>query len=98
MGTLIDLGSDITAPLPPQSTPEGQDIVSQLKDLGITGGQTGPQQSAAPPAAVEQSHDEFDMFAKSRTAYADTTGYVSLDYCMDANSPLSLLGALRTKT
>ena len=97
VGTLIDLGSDITAPLPPQSTPEGQDIVSQLKDLGITGGQSGPQQSAA-PAAVEQSHDEFDMFAKSRTAYAGPTGYVSLDYCMDihANS-LSLLGALRTK-
>jgi hypothetical protein len=89
VGTLIDLGSDITAPLPPQSTPEGQDIVSQLKDLGITGGQSGPQQSAA-PAAVEQSHDEFDMFAKSRTAYAGPTGGSTYeDLRVDQNQSLT---------
>ena len=71
VGTLIDLGTVITAPQPP---PGGQDIVSQLAELGVAGGQSGPQQSTGPPD-VEQSHDEFDMFAKSRTAYADTAGY-----------------------
>ena len=72
VGTLIDLGSEITAPQP---APTGQqDIVSQLADMGVTGGQAPPTQSAGPE--VEQSHDEFDMFAKSRTAYAGNTGYV----------------------
>ena len=70
MGTLIDLGSDITAPVPPPST-EGTDIVSQLADMGISGSQAPPP-PAVPP--LEQSTDEFDMFAQSRTAYADSAG------------------------
>lgn len=70
VGTLIDLGTDITTPVPPQTTPEGPDIVTQLAEMGISGGsQPTP---AVPP--LEQSTDEFDMFAKSRTAYAGTTG------------------------
>ena len=73
VGTLIDLGSDITAPLTSQLPPGGQDIVTQLADMGVTGGQAPPSQSGA--LSVEQSHDEFDMFAKSRTAYAGSTGY-----------------------
>ena len=75
MGPLIDLGSDITTPLPPQ-TSGGTDIVSQLADMGITGGPAPPStQSTVPP--LEQSSDEFDMFAKSRTAYAGNTGYTA---------------------
>lgn len=56
--------------MPPQTTPGGPDIVTQLAEMGISGGsQPTP---AVPP--LEQSTDEFDMFAKSRTAYAGTTG------------------------
>ena len=74
VGTLIDLGSDLTTPLPPQTSGAGGgvDIISQLADMGITGAQAPPTQPAVPP--VEQSSDEFDMFAKSRTAYAGNTG------------------------
>ena len=70
VGTLIDLGTDISAPAEP--APRGQDIVSQLADMGITGGQAPSSESTL--RDVEQSHDEFDMFAKSRTAYAGNTG------------------------
>lgn len=71
VGTLIDLGSDLSSPMPPQ-TAGGTDIVSQLADMGITGSEAPPIQPAEPP--IEQSTDEFDMFAKSRTAYAGNTG------------------------
>ena len=68
MGALIDLGSDIMSPVPPQPS-GGTDIVTQLADMGVTGTQTPTTQ----PSAIEQSADEFDMFAKSRTAYAGGT-------------------------
>ena len=75
VGPLIDLGSDITVPLPPQ-TSGGTDIISQLADMGITGGPTpASTQPTVPP--LEQSSDEFDMFAKSRTAYTGNTGYAA---------------------
>jgi hypothetical protein len=88
VGPLIDLGSDITAPLPPQ-TSEGADIISQLADMGITGGQAPPAtQSTVPP--LEQSSDEFDMFAKSRTAYAgNTEGSTYEDLRVDQTQSLS---------
>lgn len=73
MGQLIDLGSNISTPLPPQSGGES-DIVSQLAQMGITGAQPPPaaaEPETRPPAA-EQNVDEFDIFAKSRTAYANT--------------------------
>ena len=79
VGTLIDLGSDITTPVPSQKEGEaggGADIVSQLAEMGIA---TGGQPAAAPvqpqPRDVEQTTDEFDIFAKSRTAYADAARY-----------------------
>jgi hypothetical protein len=71
VGTLIDLGSDLSAPPDTQPAP-GHDIVSQLADLGISGDQAPPTQPPEPP--LEQSTDEFDIFAKSRTAYAGSTG------------------------
>lgn len=71
IGTLVDLGTDLSTPVAPQTT-GGVDIVSQLEDMGITGSQAPPTQPAVPP--FEQSTDEFDMFAKSRTAYAGNTG------------------------
>ena len=62
MGQLIDLGADITAPPPSsEAQPQGGDIVAQLAELGIT---------SQPTAATStQQTDEFDVFAKSRTAY-----------------------------
>lgn len=65
------MGTDLSTPVPPQTT-GGTDIVSQLADMGITGGQAPPTHTADPQ--IEQSADEFDMFAKSRTAYAGNTG------------------------
>lgn len=76
VGTLIDLGTDLSTPVPPQTT-GGTDIVSQLADMGITGGQAPPTHTADPQ--IEQSADEFDMFAKSRTAYAGNTGGSTYD-------------------
>jgi len=68
VGQLIDLGTEITEPpsQPPPPQAGGGDIVTQLAQLGIT---TATEQP--PPAAgIQDSHDEFDMFAKSRTAYS----------------------------
>ena len=59
VGQLIDLGTEIPAP-----SQQG-DIVSQLAELGVT---TTPGETAQ--AKPPESQDEFDMFAKSRTAYA----------------------------
>ena len=82
VGTLIDLGADITTPMP--ATQEGgarggaeggSDIVSQLAAMGISSGaqSSAPGQDQPSDMHVEQGADEFDIFAKSRTAYADTT-------------------------
>lgn len=61
VGQLIDLGSDITSGPPVQSEGGGGgDIVSQLAELGIT---------TQPSSQPQQQSDEFDMFARSRTAY-----------------------------
>lgn len=68
VGTLIDLGSDIQQPT--QQPPPSGDIVAQLAELGIT------SEPAAQPAAQpkQQTEDEFDMFAQSRTAYSSQSG------------------------
>lgn len=59
-GQLIDLGTE-PAPPPPQN-----DIVSQLAQLGITSDPAPPTQTGP------QSTDEFDIFAKSSSAYSHT--------------------------
>ncbi len=62
---LIDLGADVA---PPTSyTGQGDDIVNQLAQLGITSETSQPPPATAPAAAPG---DDFDMFAKSRTAYS----------------------------
>ena len=70
VGQLIDLGTDITNP-PNSSQAQGDDIVTQLAQLGVT-----TASNAAPPAETRNKPDEFDIFAKSRTAYGTQHGYV----------------------
>lgn len=66
VGQLIDLGTDISEPAPTTSQTQG-DIVSQLAQLGIT---AQPAPNATAPSQPPQQSDEFDVFARSRTAYA----------------------------
>ena len=70
VGQLIDLGTDISVAPPTSSStgaqPQGGDIVSQLAELGIT---AQPSPNTAPVSQQIQQSDEFDVFAKSRTAY-----------------------------
>ena len=65
VGQLIDLGSEISEPV---TQPQAQgDIVSQLAELGIT---AQPTQTTTAPSQSAQQSDEFDVFARSRSAYS----------------------------
>ncbi len=69
MGQLIDLGTDLTTiPSTQEQNATGEDIVTQLAQLGITPSGGGVTDSS------EHKSDEFDMFAESRTAYGTQYG------------------------
>lgn len=69
IGQLIDLGTDITSPVAPPTSQQGDgDIVAQLAQLGIT---AQPSPNAAPPAQQQPPPpaDDFDILVRSRTTY-----------------------------
>lgn len=66
VGQLIDLGSEISEPATQSQSQAQGDIVAQLAELGIS---AQPTQSTTTPSQPAQESDEFDVFARSRSAY-----------------------------
>ena len=68
VGPLIDLGTDITAPVAPPTSQGQGDIVAQLAQLGISA-QPSPNTDAPAPQQQTTGADDFDVLAQSRITY-----------------------------